>query len=236
MPRSLARTLVPFPSSVRRRWSAAEARAILDRLDSSGLSVREFAARAQLGVQRLYRWRAQLGSGLAARPAFVEIKPKSVATIEVVLRSGHVLRVPEGFGEESLRRAGSRCSTSGDRDAEPAAQRPAVRGDAASGWAQGRRQLDGHRARYLRTRPTEWPPVHLLFEALPSVSARFTGIATASRCGPSRLESGRFRPAFSSDGRLTTLPVEAAELALIVEGIDLAGAHRRRRWQPGKAA
>jgi transposase len=51
-----------------------------------------------------------------------------------------------------------------------------------------------------------------------------------------RLESGRYRPAFSSDGRLATLPVEAAELALIVEGIDLANAHRRRRWQPGKAA
>jgi hypothetical protein len=66
--------------------------------------VREFAARARVGVQRLYRWRAQLGSGRAERPAFVEIKPTSSATIEVVLRSGHILRVPEGFGEESLRR------------------------------------------------------------------------------------------------------------------------------------
>jgi transposase len=47
-----------------------------------------------------------------------------------------------------------------------------------------------------------------------------------------RLEAGRFRPSFSADGRLASLPIEAAELALIVEGIDLAGAHRRRRWQP----
>jgi transposase len=47
-----------------------------------------------------------------------------------------------------------------------------------------------------------------------------------------RLESGRFRPSFSSDGRLGSMPVEAAELALIVEGIELAGARRRRRWQP----
>jgi transposase len=47
-----------------------------------------------------------------------------------------------------------------------------------------------------------------------------------------RLESGRFRPSFSADGRLTSMPVEAAELALIVEGIELAGARRRRRWQP----
>jgi transposase len=51
-----------------------------------------------------------------------------------------------------------------------------------------------------------------------------------------RLETGRYRPAFSSDGRLTSASIEAAELALIVEGIDLAGARRRRRWQPGRAA
>jgi transposase len=50
-----------------------------------------------------------------------------------------------------------------------------------------------------------------------------------------RLESGRFRPSFSSDGKLTSMAVEAAELALIVEGIDLAGARRRRRWQPTRA-
>lgn len=47
-----------------------------------------------------------------------------------------------------------------------------------------------------------------------------------------RLESGRFRPTFSSDGRLASHTVEAAELALIIEGIDLAGARRRSRWQP----
>ena len=47
-----------------------------------------------------------------------------------------------------------------------------------------------------------------------------------------RLERGRFRPTFSADGRLTSVPIEAAELGLIVEGIDLAGARRRRRWQP----
>jgi len=46
-----------------------------------------------------------------------------------------------------------------------------------------------------------------------------------------RLEIGRFRPSFSADGRLTSMPVEAAELALIVEGIELAGARRQRRWQ-----
>ena len=47
-----------------------------------------------------------------------------------------------------------------------------------------------------------------------------------------RLEKGRFRPAFAEDKRLSSVPIEAAELALIVEGIELAGARRRPRWQP----
>jgi len=51
-----------------------------------------------------------------------------------------------------------------------------------------------------------------------------------------RLEAGRFRPAISSDGRLASVAIEAAELALIVEGIELAGARRRQRWEPGRAA
>jgi len=50
-----------------------------------------------------------------------------------------------------------------------------------------------------------------------------------------RLERGRFRPAFSTDGTLSPIAIEAAELALIIEGIDLAGARRRPRWQPNPA-
>jgi len=49
-----------------------------------------------------------------------------------------------------------------------------------------------------------------------------------------RLERGRFHPTFSEDGRLTASAVEAAELALVLEGIDLAGARRRPRWAPAK--
>ena len=51
-----------------------------------------------------------------------------------------------------------------------------------------------------------------------------------------RLERGRFRPSFSSDGKLAASTIEAAELALIVEGIELAGARRRPRWQPAKTS
>jgi transposase len=49
-----------------------------------------------------------------------------------------------------------------------------------------------------------------------------------------RLEKGRFRPTFSADGRLAASAMEAAELALIIEGIDLTGARRRPRWEPRK--
>jgi len=51
-----------------------------------------------------------------------------------------------------------------------------------------------------------------------------------------RLERGRFHPRLSAAGRLSASVIEAADLALILEGIDLAGAHRRPRWEPAKAA
>jgi transposase len=54
------------------------------------------------------------------------------------------------------------------------------------------------------------------------------GIAMWSK----RLERGRFRPAFAADGALSANAVEFAELALVLEGIDLAEARRRPRWQP----
>jgi transposase len=49
-----------------------------------------------------------------------------------------------------------------------------------------------------------------------------------------RLEKGCFHPTFSADGQLAAIAMEAAELALIIEGIDLAGARRRPRWEPRK--
>lgn len=104
MPRPV-NDLVSARLSARRRWSAEEARAILKRLDAAGLGVREFAARHGLDAQRLYRWRAQLAAaGQTPAPAFVEINRSASAAIEVVLRSGHVIRVRDGFGEDALRR------------------------------------------------------------------------------------------------------------------------------------
>jgi transposase len=47
-----------------------------------------------------------------------------------------------------------------------------------------------------------------------------------------RLERGRFKPPFSEDGRLAAAAIEAVELGLIIQGLDLRGARRRPRWQP----
>jgi transposase len=51
-----------------------------------------------------------------------------------------------------------------------------------------------------------------------------------------RLESGRFRVPLFHDGQLSVSAIEAAELTLILEGIELAGARRRPRWKPHQAA
>ena len=51
-----------------------------------------------------------------------------------------------------------------------------------------------------------------------------------------RLERGRFHPTFSDDGRLSVSAIEAADLALILEGIELAGARRRPRWEPRRGS
>ena len=51
-----------------------------------------------------------------------------------------------------------------------------------------------------------------------------------------RLERGRFRLGFAVDGKLAASAIESADLALILEGIELAGAQRRPRWEPAAKA
>jgi transposase len=51
-----------------------------------------------------------------------------------------------------------------------------------------------------------------------------------------RLERGRYRLGLSADGSLAANLIEAAELSLILEGIDLAGARRRPRWEPAPSS
>ena len=47
-----------------------------------------------------------------------------------------------------------------------------------------------------------------------------------------RLERGRFRLRWEQPASDAAVEMEAAELALILEGIDLRGATRRARWTP----
>lgn len=47
-----------------------------------------------------------------------------------------------------------------------------------------------------------------------------------------RLERGRFRFQKTNDADIDVRTIEAAELALVLEGIDLDGARRRPRWEP----
>jgi transposase len=48
-----------------------------------------------------------------------------------------------------------------------------------------------------------------------------------------RLEAGRFRFQRADDDQIDVRTIEAAELGLVLEGIDLEGARRRPRWEPG---
>jgi transposase len=100
---------MPRLPTPRRRWSVADARAVLTALEESRLSPGAFAERERIDVQRLYRWRRRLGGELVAAapkatPEFVEIRAVGAELVEVVLRSGRVLRVAESIAPTSLAR------------------------------------------------------------------------------------------------------------------------------------
>lgn len=101
---------MPKPSLLalyRRRWTDADARIVLAALDASGLSVPTFAGREGLDPQRLYFWRRRIeatSEGARTPPPFVELEHRAPTRVEVVLRSGHVLRVVESIDGACLRR------------------------------------------------------------------------------------------------------------------------------------
>lgn len=74
------------------RWTPKQARRVLDELERSGLSVRRFAAKRGLGVERVYHWKRRLQG--APRFAELTVRPtSSVGTIEIDLAGGVSLRV-----------------------------------------------------------------------------------------------------------------------------------------------
>jgi hypothetical protein len=82
------------------------------RWKASGLNVREFCRGERLSEPSFYSWRRTLAerdadAAASDAPAFVPVHVRSGPTppaLEVVLRSGHVLRVPHGFDPDQLRR------------------------------------------------------------------------------------------------------------------------------------
>jgi hypothetical protein len=82
--------------------------------DTSGLSVREFAAREGLRQERLIFWRRRLRTSAAIAVAGVSFAKVSVVatpaaeptagSLEVLTRSGHAVRVRGHFEESALLR------------------------------------------------------------------------------------------------------------------------------------
>lgn len=66
----------------------------------------EFAAREGLEPKRLYRWRERQARSVstAAAPTFVEVKATGQTRVQIVLRTGHVLFVPDSFDAVALAR------------------------------------------------------------------------------------------------------------------------------------
>lgn len=92
-------------SSPRVRWTSAQAGAVLAEQQASGLSLLAFARDNGLSAKRLYWWRRRLEAGSNAnvpRPAFVEVTTGARELVEIIVRTGRVLRVPASVDPDSL--------------------------------------------------------------------------------------------------------------------------------------
>ena len=105
--KSLARI---SPNAARKRsarWSAQQARKVIDAQVASGLSVHSFARRKGIDAERVYRWKRRLTANTSAPPAFVEVRAASVVgkeqPIELALRSGHRLFFTDSVNPSVLR-------------------------------------------------------------------------------------------------------------------------------------
>lgn len=97
---------------------AGEMRRVLGRWERSGLTLREFAQQRGIPLSTLTWWRRvfrgaseEAGNGVAAENAvvFTEVlQPAKVArmpaVVEIVVPSGHVVRVPAGADTATLQR------------------------------------------------------------------------------------------------------------------------------------
>jgi hypothetical protein len=92
----------------RPRWTIGDAREVLGDLGRSGKSVSAFATARGLDPQRLYAWRRRLG--VVTTPTEFEevvLRPSRAdgndgKRFEILLCSGHVVRVPASFDPADL--------------------------------------------------------------------------------------------------------------------------------------
>jgi transposase len=106
-------TVLPGPER-RRRWTTAEKLRLVEESLSAGISVVEFARQRDLHPNLVHTWRWQARKGILTQscggearfmpvamvPAGDAVRPiaseaRGVAVIEVVLRNGRILRLPE---------------------------------------------------------------------------------------------------------------------------------------------
>jgi transposase-like protein len=101
-----------------KRWSRSDGEAMVEAFEGSGMSVAEFARRHGLVDQRVHWWltrRRRRNKGIAFAPVrLVDSRrgpvPSSVGAapsqgrVEIVLRTGWVIRVDSEFDGETLRR------------------------------------------------------------------------------------------------------------------------------------
>jgi hypothetical protein len=94
----------------RPRWTVGDAREVLGELSRSGKPVVAFATARGLDPQRLYAWRRRLGA-ITTPTEFEEVVLRSSRAegnngerFEIVLCTGHVVRVPSSFDPAALRR------------------------------------------------------------------------------------------------------------------------------------
>ena len=95
----------------KRRWSEVEARLVVSASQASGKSVLSFAKECGLQPSRIWRWSARLkeeSKGGMRFHAVRLVEPERLdprpGMIEVVLRNGRRVRVPQGFVAEDLAR------------------------------------------------------------------------------------------------------------------------------------
>lgn len=94
-----------------------DAQGLMEEFTSSGRGLKAFAEEKGMSSSRLGWWRTKFarelreGAGRGAIPAFVPVlvaagegDHRKLRPLEVVLRTGQTVRVPEGFDERALRR------------------------------------------------------------------------------------------------------------------------------------